>query len=83
MWLLFSLGSPSLEWSATLIGIGLLLGVSFGFWLGTYLTVAKDPEGMVSLAESYEPPFPRQGRTLSREENLARQQLGLATYPEE
>jgi hypothetical protein len=52
------LAVPTVEWSATLIGIGLALGMAFGFWLGTYLTIKNDPEAQ-SLTEEFVPYHPR------------------------
>lgn len=66
---------PSIEWSATLIGIGLLVGLLFGFWLGTYLTISKHPE-LISVEEDpefyYAPPRERKP-TISRAEAQERE----------
>lgn len=48
MYSLFSSGFlsvvPTIEWSATLIGIGLLVGLLIGYWVGTYFTMLKNPD---------------------------------------
>jgi hypothetical protein len=66
---------PTAEWSATLIGIGLLLGLLLGFWLGTFLTIKKSPE-TVSLTEDFVPYHERKP-TLDPAERRARERRDL------
>lgn len=68
-----------------LIGIGLLVGLLFGFWLGTYLTISKNPD-MISVEEDpeFSYPSPRERKpTISRAENLERERHDLARLPED
>lgn len=64
------------EWSWTCVGIGVLVGLLLGFWLGTYLTVSKNTESMESLTESFTPYHPRKP-TLDPAERKAREQKDL------
>jgi hypothetical protein len=80
MWPSYSLelflAVPTVEWSACLIGIGVIFGLLIGFWLGTYLTVSKDPENTESLTEDFYTYHPRKP-TLTPEQRKARERRDL------
>lgn len=73
------LSVPTVEWSATLIGIGLLFGLLLGYWLGTFNQEIKYP---TDPDEGYESDY-RRKPTLTRAENLARERMDYARLPED